>query len=116
MGPGTCADQNAKPAIMIHQGTVDTKVTPTAGSEPTRDFWSKKNGCNQTTTSAFTGCQSYGACAEPVIYCVGSWNHTVDAITTANIWTFLSVLQQCETDQRRIQPRERPSCHTKSTS
>ena len=92
MGPGTCADKNAKPAIMIHQGTADTTVTPTAGGEPTRDFWIKQNGCNQTTTSSFTGCQSYGACAEPVAYCVGNWNHTVDAIATANIWTFFNGL------------------------
>jgi polyhydroxybutyrate depolymerase len=92
MGPGSCADKNAKPAIMIHQGTADTTVTPTAGGEPTRDFWIKQNGCNQTTTSAFTGCQSYGACAEPVDYCVGSWNHTVDSIATANIWSFFNGL------------------------
>jgi len=92
MGPGTCADKNAKPAIMIHQGTADTTVTPTAGGEPTRDFWIKQNGCNQTMTSAFTGCQSYSGCAEPVVYCVGNWTHTVDAIATANIWTFFSGL------------------------
>jgi poly(3-hydroxybutyrate) depolymerase len=92
MGPGSCADKNAKPAIMIHQGTADTTVTPTAGGEPTRDFWIKQNGCNQTTASAFTGCQSYGACAEPVVYCVGNWNHTVDAIATANIWSFFNGL------------------------
>jgi len=92
MGPGTCADKNAKPAIMIHQGTADTTVTPTAGGEPTRDFWIKQDGCNQTTTSAFTGCQSYGACAEPVVYCVGNWTHTVDAIATANIWSFFNGL------------------------
>jgi polyhydroxybutyrate depolymerase len=93
MGPGSCADKSAMPAIMIHQGTADTTVTPTAGGEPTRDFWIKQNGCNQTTTSAFTGCQSYGACAEPVVYCVGNWTHTVDAIATANIWSFFSGLQ-----------------------
>jgi len=93
MGPGTCSDSNAKPSIMIHQGTADTTVTPTAGGEATRDFWIKQNGCNQTTTSAFTGCQSYGACAEPVVYCVGNWNHTVDAIATANIWSFFNGLQ-----------------------
>jgi len=93
MGPGTCADKNAKPAIMIHQGTADTTVTPTAGGEPTRDFWIKQNGCNQTTASAFTGCQSYGACSEPVVYCVGNWTHTVDAVATANIWSFFSGLQ-----------------------
>jgi poly(3-hydroxybutyrate) depolymerase len=92
MGPGTCADANAKPAIMIHQGTTDTTVTPTAGGEPTRDFWIKQNGCNQTTTAVFTGCQSYGACAQPVDYCVGSWNHTIDAKATANIWSFFSGL------------------------
>ena len=93
MGPGSCADANAKPAIMIHQGTADTTVTPTAGGEPTRDFWIKQNGCNQTTTSAFTGCQSYGACAQPVVYCVGSWNHTIDSIAAGNIWSFFNGLQ-----------------------
>jgi poly(3-hydroxybutyrate) depolymerase len=92
MGPGTCADKNAKPAIMIHQGTADTTVTPTAGGEPTRDFWISQNGCNQTTTSTFTGCQSYSGCAEPVVYCVGNWTHTVDAIATTNIWTFFNGL------------------------
>ena len=93
MGPGSCADANAKPAIMIHQGTADTTVTPTAGGEPTRDFWLKQNGCNQTTTSGFTGCQSYGACAQPVIYCVGNWNHTIDSIAAGNIWSFFNGLQ-----------------------
>jgi polyhydroxybutyrate depolymerase len=92
MGPANCANKDAKPAIIVHQGTADTTVTPTAGGEPTRDFWTKQNGCNQTTSSAFTGCQSYGACAEPVIYCVGNWNHTVDTIATANIWSFFSGL------------------------
>lgn len=92
MGPSNCSSKTAKPAIMIHQGTADTTVTPSAGGEPTRDFWTKQNGCNQTTASAFTGCQSYGACAEPVVYCVGNWSHTVDAIATANIWSFFNGL------------------------
>ena len=67
-------------------------IVPTTGGEPTRDFWIKQNGCNQTTTSAFTGCQGYGACAEPVVYCVGNWTHTVDAIATSNIWSFFNGL------------------------
>ena len=93
MGPGSCADKNAKPPIMIHQGTADTTVTPTAGGEPTRDFWLGQNGCNQTTSSSFTGCTSYSGCAEPVVYCVGSWNHTISSTATANVWSFFNGLQ-----------------------
>jgi polyhydroxybutyrate depolymerase len=92
MGPGSCANKNAKPAIIIHQGTADTTVSPTSGGEPTRDFWTQQNGCNTTTTSTLTGCTSYGACAEPVLYCVGNWNHTISSTATANIWTFFSTL------------------------
>jgi poly(3-hydroxybutyrate) depolymerase len=100
MGPGgsqdgtqplSCANANAKPAIMIHQGTADTSVKPAEG-EKTRDFWSTRNGCNKTTTSAFTGCQSYSACAAPVIYCLGSWTHTIDSQAAGNIWSFFSGL------------------------
>ena len=93
MGPGSCSDKNAKPAIMIHQGTADTTVTPTAGGEATRDFWIGQNGCNQTTTSSFTGCTSYSGCAQPVVYCVGNWNHTISSTATANIWSFFNGLQ-----------------------
>jgi poly(3-hydroxybutyrate) depolymerase len=98
MGPGgsqdgtkplSCANANAKPAIMIHQGTADTNVPPKYG-EATRDFWANQNGCSKTTTASFTGCQSYSACAEPVIYCVGSWDHTIDPKATSNIWSFFS--------------------------
>lgn len=100
MGPGgsqdgtkplSCANANAKPAIMIHQGTADTSVKTVEG-EKTRDFWSTQNGCTKTTTSAFTGCQSYSACAQPVVYCLGSWSHTIDAQATGNIWSFFSGL------------------------
>jgi len=100
MGPGgsqdgtqplSCANQNAQPAIMIHQGTADTNVPPAQG-EKTRDFWATQNGCNKTTTASFTGCQSYSACAQPVIYCVGSWTHTIDPQAASNIWSFFSGL------------------------
>jgi len=77
---------------MIHQGTADTTVTPTAGGEPTRDFWIKQNGCSQTTTTTFTGCTSYSTCAQPVAYCVGNWNHTITSTASANIWSFFSGL------------------------
>jgi polyhydroxybutyrate depolymerase len=92
-GPGSCAKADAKPAIIIHQGTADTIATPAKGGEPTRDFWTKQNGCSATTTSIYTGCQSYGTCAEPVIYCVGNWTHTVDRIARANIWKFFDSLK-----------------------
>jgi poly(3-hydroxybutyrate) depolymerase len=90
-GPGSCADKNAKPAIIIHQGTADTLVTSTTG-EATRDFWIMQNGCSQTTSATLTGCESYGDCAEPVLYCVGNWGHTIDSKATANIWSFFSSL------------------------
>lgn len=92
MGPGSCANADAKPAIIIHQGTGDTLVTPSKGGEPTRDFWAKQNGCNQTTTATFTGCQSFGACAQPVAYCVGNWDHTITSTAAANIWSFFNGL------------------------
>jgi poly(3-hydroxybutyrate) depolymerase len=91
-GPGSCANAAAKPAIIIHHGTADTIVTPDSG-EATRDFWTKQNGCNATTTSIYTGCQTFGACAEPVLYCVGAWDHTVSSTARANIWSFFNSLR-----------------------
>jgi poly(3-hydroxybutyrate) depolymerase len=91
-GPGSCANTDAKPAVMIHQGTADTIAKPEAG-QATRDFWTTQNGCNTMTTSIYTGCSSYGACAEPVIYCVGNWDHTVSATARANIWKFFDSLK-----------------------
>jgi predicted esterase len=91
-GPSSCANANAQPAVIIHQGTLDTIAKPTAG-EGTRDFWTKQNGCNTTTTSVYTGCLSYGACAEPVLYCTGAWDHYVSATAKANIWSFFSSLK-----------------------
>jgi polyhydroxybutyrate depolymerase len=92
MGPGSCSNADAQPAMIIHQGTGDTLVTPSSGGEPTRDFWIKQNGCSQTSTAMLTGCQSYSACAEPVVYCVGNWDHTITSTATANIWSFFSSL------------------------
>lgn len=90
-GPGSCANANAKPAVMVHQGTADTIAKPSAG-EGTRDFWLGQNGCNQTMTNMYTGCQSYGACASPVVYCLGNWDHTVPRTARANIWAFFNGL------------------------
>lgn len=90
-GPGTCANASAKPAIMIHHGTADTIVEPSSG-EGSRDFWTQQNGCSQTTTSSFTGCKTYSNCAEPVVYCVGNWDHTISSTAAANIWSFFSGL------------------------
>jgi len=93
LGPDSCANASAKPAVIIHQGTADTIVAPDKG-EATRDFWTQQNGCNQTTTPSFTGCQSYGGCADgrPVVYCVGNWDHTITGTAAANIWSFFSGL------------------------
>jgi polyhydroxybutyrate depolymerase len=91
-GPGSCASAAAQPAIIIHQGTADTIAKPEAG-EGTRDFWTKQNGCNTTTSSIYTGCLNYGACAEPVIYCTGNWDHTVSGTARANIWKFFDGLK-----------------------
>ena len=91
-GPGSCAYADAKPAIIIHQGTADTIAKPAAG-EGTRDFWTAQNGCNTTTSSAYTGCLSYGACSEPVLYCTGNWTHTVSSTAKSNIWKFFDSLK-----------------------
>ena len=91
-GPGTCATAAAKPPVIIHHGTADTIVELSSG-EATRDFWRMRNGCNTMTTSIYTGCSSYGACTEPVIYCVGNWDHTVSTTARANIWKFFDSLK-----------------------
>jgi len=92
-GPGSCAQADAKPAIIIHQGTADTIATPEKAGQPTRDFWTAQNGCNSTTTSVYTGCLSYGACEEPVLYCTGNWDHYVNGTALANIWKFFDSLK-----------------------
>jgi len=92
-GPGTCSHADAKPAIIIHQGTADTIATPEKGGEPTRDFWTKQNGCQTTTTSMYTGCLSYNGCEEPVLYCTGNWDHYVNGTALANIWKFFDSLK-----------------------
>ncbi len=94
MGPDSCDDADAQPAIIIHQGTTDDLVTPDAG-EATRDFWIDQNGCTQTSASSFNGCETYEGCTDgrPVVYCVGGWNHTIDGIATGNIWSFFSGLE-----------------------
>jgi poly(3-hydroxybutyrate) depolymerase len=88
-GPGSCANADAKPAIMLHHGTADDIVDISSG-EGSRDFWVQQNGCGTTTTSSFTGCQSYAGCpaVSPVIWCVGNWNHTISSTAAANIWSF----------------------------
>jgi len=91
-GPSSCANAAAKPAVIIHQGNNDTIAKPEAG-QGTRDFWTMRNGCNATTTSIYTGCLSYGACAEPVLYCTGNWDHTVSSTARANIWKFFDSLK-----------------------
>jgi hypothetical protein len=83
------SNANAKPAIMIHQGSADTNVPPAQG-EKTRDFWAAQNGCEKTTTSSFASCKSYSGCARPVVYCPGSWTHTIDPQAASNIWSFFS--------------------------
>jgi len=90
-GPGSCANANAKPAIMINHGTADPIVAPKEG-EGSRDFWTRQNGCSQTTTSSFTGCKTYSDCAQPVVYCTGNYDHDITSTTTANIWSFFSGL------------------------
>lgn len=91
-GPGSCANAAAKPAVIIHQGNNDTIAKPEAG-QGTRDFWTMRNGCSATTTSIYTGCLSYGACAQPVLYCTGNWDHTVNSTARANVWKFFDSLK-----------------------
>jgi polyhydroxybutyrate depolymerase len=90
-GPSACSHADANPSIIIHQGTADTIAKPSAG-EGTRDFWTMQNGCDDMTTATLTGCQSYGSCAQPVLYCVGNWDHTISGTATANILSFFTDL------------------------
>jgi poly(3-hydroxybutyrate) depolymerase len=83
----SCSNASVKPPIMIHHGTADDIVAFSNG-EATRDYWTKQNSCSQTSKSSFTGCESYDGCAQPVIFCVGSWKHDITATATANIWSF----------------------------
>jgi polyhydroxybutyrate depolymerase len=91
-GPNSCAKADAHPAVIIHQGSLDTIAKPSAG-EGTRDFWTKQNTCSSTSSSIYTGCQSYADCDAPVIYCVGAWDHYVHGTARANIWTFFNSLK-----------------------
>ena len=88
------ANAAAKPPVMIHHGTADTIVELSSG-EATRDFWRMRNGCNTMTTSIYTGCSSYGACSEPVIYCVG--NGTTRSRNSAR--QHLEILRQLEVSE-----------------
>ncbi len=92
-GPTTCAD-GVEPAIMIHHGTADDIVDISSG-EGSRDFWVEQNGCAQTSTASYSGCQSYDGCpdASPVAWCVGNFNHTITSTTAGNIWSFFSGLE-----------------------
>ncbi|MBN1608294.1 MAG: dienelactone hydrolase family protein [Polyangiaceae bacterium] len=88
----SCADASVKPAMMIHHGTADPIVEFSSG-EATRDYWTKQNGCSQTSKSSFTGCESYDGCAQPVIFCVGNWEHDITGTAAGNIWSFFSGLE-----------------------
>lgn len=90
-GPGSCTNAESKPAMIIHHGTADRIVEPVNG-EGTRDFWAERNGCNQTTMPTLMGCQSYGACSSPVLWCVGNWEHTISSTAAGNIWSFFNGL------------------------
>lgn len=92
-GPMNCAN-GATPAIMLHHGTADDIVDISSG-EGSRDFWVEHNECASTSTSSYTGCESYDGCPErgPVVWCVGNFNHTINSTTAANIWSFFSGLE-----------------------
>jgi len=92
-GPTTCAE-GVTPAIMIHHGTADDIVDISSG-EGSRDFWVEQNGCAQTSTPSYSGCESYDGCpdASPVVWCVGNFNHTITSSTAGNIWSFFSGLR-----------------------
>lgn len=85
----SCADASAKPPIMIHHGTADNIVEFSSG-EATRDYWNKQNGCSGTSKSSYTGCESYDTCAQPVVFCVGNWDHDITGTVTGNVWSFFN--------------------------
>ena len=92
-GPNSCAN-DAAAAMIIQHGTADDIVGIESG-EGSRDFWVEHNGCSQSSSSSFSGCQTYDDCPEgkPVVWCVGNYNHTIDGTAAANIWSFFSGLE-----------------------
>jgi poly(3-hydroxybutyrate) depolymerase len=88
----SCANADAKPPIIIHHGTADPIVEFSSG-EATRDYWVGQNGCSKTSTSSFTGCESYNDCAQPVVFCVGNWEHDITGTAVGNIWSFVNGLK-----------------------
>ena len=92
-GPGSCGNASAQPAIIIHHGTTD-EILGIESGEATRDFWVDHNGCSQTSSSSYTGCETYDGCTagSPVVYCVGDWGHWVTDTAADNIWSFFSDL------------------------
>lgn len=92
--PETCEDPDAESAIMVIHGSEDNIVDPEVG-ENSRDFWVTQNGCEETRTESYSGCETNDGCpdAKPVTYCVGAWDHWVHPTATGNIWEFFSGLK-----------------------
>ncbi len=91
-GPTGCAD-GVEAAIMIQHGTEDPIVELSSGQQ-SRDTWVEQNGCSQSSSSSFTGCESYDGCPDgkPVVWCTGSYDHYIPEDVVANIWSFFSQL------------------------
>jgi polyhydroxybutyrate depolymerase len=91
-GPTSCGS-DIQSAIMVQHGTEDPIVELSSGEE-TRDIWIEQNGCSQSSTSSFNGCESYDDCPEgkPVVWCTAAFDHYIPENVTANIWSFFSEL------------------------
>jgi len=95
---GTCT---GGAAVMEFPG--DSTTTKDAegneiGSAAARDLFIKANGCSSTpTTMAFdkaTGCQVYGGCDSPVVWCdVGNKHQSGNSYLSPSGWAFWSTLK-----------------------
>jgi poly(3-hydroxybutyrate) depolymerase len=94
----TCANADAKAALLIIQGSTDTTVTPEMAAASLA-FWTTKNGCSATTTmptsAGFMSCTAHEDCtsALPVYECTGNWNHTITSTASADVWAFFNTFK-----------------------
>lgn len=91
-GPMGCPD-GAQAAIMVQHGTADP-IVEIASGEASRDTWLAQNGCSQSSTPTFDGCEIYDGCPDdkPVVWCTGNYDHYIPENVTSNIWEFFSGL------------------------
>lgn len=82
-------------AMFLAQGTMDS-VYPLSAGRNTRDFWVRRNMCQETTTPASPApCVDYARCAaeSPVRYCEYVGNHELPSFAASAAWAFFETLR-----------------------